>query len=88
MGAHLKREHGVAGARLLRRHELEDWLDQGRALKSETEAFNVRPKLEQDLEGRPWYPARNANFRELSDVMRRGKKKRGRKGSGEQQKGG
>ena len=70
----------------MRRHELEHWLDQGRALKSETEAFNVRPKLEQDLKGGPPYPARNANFRGLSD-MRRGKKKRGRKGSGERQKG-
>ena len=87
VGAHLKREHGVAGARLMRRHELEHWLDQGRALKSETEAFNVRPKLEQDLRGRPSYPARNANFRGSSDVMRRGKKKRGRKRSGERQKG-
>ena len=86
VGAHLKREHGVAWARLMRRHELEHWLDQGRALKSETEAFNVRPKLEQDLKGGPSCPARNANFRGLSD-MRRVKKKRGRKGSGERQKG-
>ncbi|OCL09668.1 hypothetical protein AOQ84DRAFT_353922 [Glonium stellatum] len=87
VGAHLKAAHGIAEPRLLRRYELERWLDQGRVLKTETEAFGVKPKLEQDLKGRPSYPARNANFRGLSDGMRRGKKKRGKKAEGGRQKG-